>query len=166
VTALRYLALVLSMAWPVLARAQSSGGPRRPAAHRDTATVVTEVPTVVAYLVVPAGAVDSSAALAVLADDWNVAMATLGDSLSAHGIRLALVTQPMLRVRSARRRDLVLALDAEPAAGYVFVGPGMAPCLRRGAADIDEVLRAARTTVDSRTSSAARARAGCSARAR
>ena len=121
---------------------------------RDTATVVITRPTVVAYLVVPPGAVDSSADLAVLADDWNVAMATLGDSLAAHGVRLALVTQPMLRVRMARRRDVVLALDAQPAAGYVFVRPGVAPCVRRGAAEPDEVLRAAR------------ARARCSARAR
>ncbi|MFL5618027.1 MAG: hypothetical protein ACJ79A_06465 [Gemmatimonadaceae bacterium] len=140
----RCMTLALLLALPVPVAAQS----------RDTATVVVTHPTVVAYLVVPTGAVDSSADLAVLADDWNVAMATLGDSLSAYGIRLALVTQPMLRMRLAGRRDVMFVLDEEPAAGYVFAQPGMAPCLRRGAAEVGDVLRAAG------------ARAKCSARAR
>lgn len=140
----RGLTIALLLGSPTLLSAQS----------RDTATVVVTRSTVVAYLVVPPGAVDSSADLAVLADDWNVAMATLGDSLAAHGVGFALVTQPTLRVRMAHRRDVMLALDREPATGYVFVRPGVAPCLRRGAADVEDVLRAAR------------ARAGCSARAR
>jgi hypothetical protein len=140
----RCLTLALLLLSPAPSAAQS----------RDTATIVVTRPTVVAYLVMPPGAVDSSADLAVLADDWNVAMATLGDSLAAHGVRLALVTEPMLRVRVAGRHDVVLALDGKPPAGYVFARPGMAPCLRRGAAEVDEVLRAAR------------ARARCGARAR
>jgi len=154
VTTLRRLVPALLLMSPALVRAQTTGKTRPPIAHRDTATVVVSHPTVIAYLVVPAGAVDSSADLAVLADDWNVAMATLGDSLLAHGVRLALVTEPMLRVRTAGRRDTVLVLDVGLAAGYVFARPGISACLRRGAAEIDDVLRAVR------------ARAGCGARAR
>jgi len=123
-------------------------------------------PTIVAYLVVPAGAVDTSADLAVLADDWNVAMATLGDSLEARGIGFALATESRLRVRMPGRRDTVLALNAAPAAGYVFVRPGMTPCLRRGAAEPDEVLRTAGTLLGRRAPSEHARRALCGARSR
>ena len=152
---IRVLPALLLMS-PAFAAAQS----------RDTATVVVTRPMVIAYLVVPPGAVDSSADVAVLADDWNIAMATLGDSLAAHGVRLALVTDPLLRVRMAGRRDVVLALDGEPAAGYVYAQPGMMPCVRPGAAEPDDVLRAARALTGLGTASAARTRAGCGARAR
>lgn len=152
---IRVLPALLLMS-PAFAAAQS----------RDTATVVVTRPTVIAYLVVPPDAVDSSADVSVLADDWNVAMATLGDSLTAHGVQLALVTEPMLRLRMAGGRDVVLALDREPTAGYVYAWPGMTPCVRRGAAEPDEVLRAARAIAGKSMPSAARARAGCDARAR
>ena len=148
------LALLIALVAP--ARAPRRDVPRT-FARADTATVDVREPTVVAYLVIPRGAVDSSADLAVLADDWNVAMATLGDSLGAIGVRLALVTEPRLRVRATGRRDVVLALDDEPRAGYVFARPGAAPCHRRGAMDPADVLRTARAL-------AARARAGAARR--
>jgi hypothetical protein len=110
----------------------------------DTTTVVVTRPTVIAYLVIPDGAVDSNPDVAVLADDWNFAMATLGDSLEAHGIAFALVAQSHLIVRSPGRRDVLLRLDATPAAGYVYARPGRPPRLRRGAAELHEVLAVAR----------------------
>lgn len=132
----------------------------------DTATVDVAGPTIVAYLVIVPGAVDTSADLAVLADDWNVAMATLGDSLETRGIRFTLVTGSRLRVRMPGRRDTVLALNEEPAAGYVFARPGMAPCMRRGAAELDEVLRTARILLGRQAPSEAARRATCGARSR
>jgi hypothetical protein len=74
------------------------------------------------------------------------------------------VTESRLRVRIAGRRDTVLVLDDEPKVGYVFARAGIGPCRRPGAADPDEVLRAARALVDRRTSSGARTRAMCGAR--
>jgi len=159
----RVFALALVPLIPALASAQNGSRGRTPGASRaDTATVVVTRPTVIAYLVMPKGAVDTSADLAVLADDWNVAMATLGDSLEAHGIGIALVTEARLRVRMTGRRDVQLALDDSSAAGYVFARPGSAPCVRRRPAELDDVLRAARTLA---TTSDARTRAHC-ARAR
>jgi hypothetical protein len=156
---------MLSM--PALVMAQDAGSSRvSKEAPAETTTLVVSRPTVIAYLVVPAGAVDTSDSLAVLADDWNVAMATLGDSLAARGIFFALVTQARLRVRMAGRRDVLLALDVEPTAGYVYARPGMTPCVRRGALEIDEVLRATRALVDRRMSAEARTRAMCGARRR
>ena len=161
------------VAWLALLSLTSLGTPRSSGADgasdvaaSDTATVDVASPTVVAYLVIPAGAVDTSADLAVLADDWNVAMATLGDSLEARGIRFTLVTESRLRVRMPGRRDTVLALNEEPAAGYVFARPGMAPCLRRGAAELEDVLRTARTLLGRRASREAARRAICGARSR
>ena len=152
-----WIALLLSSAQPVPSAPV-------PAPSIDTATVVVTRPTVVAYLIVAAGAVNTSTDLAVLADDWNVAMATLGDSLEANGIGFALVTAPRLRVRTAKWRDVVLNLDEKPAAGYVFARPGMAPCVRRGAAEPHEVLRAARALANRRTSIDAARRAACATR--
>jgi hypothetical protein len=98
--------IVFGVALPAMAQQPPE---TRPAV--DTAHVVVTQPTVIAYLVVPAGAVDTNPELAVLADDWNVAMATLGDSLIANGIRFALVTEPRLRVRSKGARDAVFSLN-------------------------------------------------------
>ena len=154
--------LGLALPIPALAAAQDVGASRPPeAALADTATVVVERPMVVAYLVIPKGAVDTSADLAVLADDWNIAMATVGDSLEAYGIAFALVTESRLRVRVPGRRDVVLALDDSTRAGYVFARPGSAPCVRRQPAELDEVLRAARTLAGSGMTSDARTRANC-----
>jgi hypothetical protein len=162
----RTTVLALTLLCPVASDAQRANQAGAGRARIDTATVRVTRPTVVAFLVVPAGAVDTSADLAVLADDWNVAMATLGDSLEAHGIRFTLVTESQLHVRMPGRRDVVLGLNEEPATGYVFVRPGMAPCMQRGAAELEEVLRAARRLLGGRVPSEAARRAMCSARSR
>jgi hypothetical protein len=137
-----YLAAVVLLTLALAMQAHASTRPAHLGAS-DTTTVVVTKPTVIAYLVIPEGAVDSLPDVAVLADDWNVAMATLGDSLAAHRIAFALVTETHLRVRSAGRRDVVLRLDAQPAAGYVYARPGAPPRLRRGAKELHEVLAAA-----------------------
>jgi hypothetical protein len=131
--------LVLTFAVPANAAALHA----RPVTTDTTTIVVTKL-TVVAYLVIPEGAVDSHPDLAVLADDWNVAMATLGDSLAAHGIAFALATGSHLRVRTAGRREFVFDLRAKPAAGYVYARPRTTPRLRRGPAELRAVLAAAR----------------------
>jgi hypothetical protein len=163
-----WLAVLSLAAFAPTRLAESRGAPGAAAAETATDTTTLEVagPTVVAYLVIAAGAVDTSANLAVLADDWNVAMATLGDSLEARGVRFTLVTESRLRVRTPGRRDVVLTLNEEPAAGYVFVRPGMAPCLRRGAAEPDEVLRTASTLLGRQAPSEAARRAIRCARSR
>lgn len=160
---MRSLAAWLSVVLlPTLAAAQHAESRRasKPAAA-ETRTVAVTRPTVVAYLVIPKGAVDTSADLAVLADDWNFAMATLGDSLAAHEIAFALVTESRLRMRVAGRRDVVLALDDTTAAGYVFARPNAAPCVRRRPAELVDVLRAARTLATRGMTSDARTRANC-----
>ena len=158
----RAAVLVLVPLMPALAFAQARLGDRASsAALADTTTVVVTRPTVIAYLVIPEGAVDTSADLAVLADDWNVAMATVGDSLESHGIAFTLVTESRLRVRGAGRRDVVLALDDSTAAGYVFARPGSAPCVRRRPAELEDVVRAGRTLATRGMTSDARTRANC-----
>ena len=158
----RIASLGLALPMSALAAAQDVGASRpQEAALADTATIVVARPIVIAYLVIPEGAVDTSDDLAVLADDWNVAMATVGDSLEANGVAFALVTESRLRVRVAGRRDVVLALDDSVAAGYVFARPGSAPCVRRQPAELDDVLRAARTLARRGMTSDARARANC-----
>ena len=155
-------ALALVPLLPALISAQErSADPASNAGHTDTATVVVTRPTVIAYLVIPSGAVDTSADLAVLADDWNVAMATVGDSLASHGVGFALVTESRLRVRMTGRRDVVLALDDSTAAGYVFARPGSAPCVRRRPAELDDVMRAGRMLATREMTSDARTRANC-----
>jgi hypothetical protein len=108
------------------------------------ANVTVTKPTVIAYFVIPPGAVDTLADLAVEADDWNVSMATLGDSLEASGIALAMVTEPRVRVSVQGRPDTTLELGAFRASGYVFVRPGAPPCMRAGGADADSVKVMAR----------------------
>ena len=51
----------------------------------ETAELAINRPTVIAYFIVPDGAVDTMPDLAVSADDWNYAMATLGDSGTCGG---------------------------------------------------------------------------------
>jgi hypothetical protein len=135
--------------------------PRTPAGDAGGDSLVVTRPIVVAYLVVPPGAVDTSEALAVTADDWNYAMATLGDSLAAHGVALALETAPRLRIVMPGMPARTFALDEEPAAGYVFARPGTPPCIRRGPADPDVVLAAARVFFGEDSSAAARVRVAC-----
>jgi hypothetical protein len=134
---------------------------RAPAVVADTARLVVTRPTVVAFLVVPAGAVDTLPDLAVIADDWNYAMATLGDSLEARGIGFALVTQPRLRISSAGTADVFLSLEEAPAAGYVFARPGEPACIRRGPAELDVILAAASSFFSNGMSPASRAREAC-----
>ena len=155
-------ALALVTLMPALASAQQGSTTRESrTALADTTTVVVMRPTVIAYLVIPAGAVDTSADLAVRADDWNVAMATLGDSLESSGIAFTLVTKSRLRLRVAGWRDVLLALDDSTTAGYVFARPESAPCVRRRPAELDEVLRAGRTLATQGMTSDARTRAQC-----
>jgi hypothetical protein len=101
-------------------------------------------PAVIAYFVIPAGAVDTLPDLAIEADDWNVTMATLRDSLEAIGIDLALVTDSVVRV-SVGGRDTALSLGPFKASGYVFVRPDGVRCVRVGGADPDSVKAFART---------------------
>ena len=108
------------------------------------ATVTVTRPTVIAYFVIPPGAVDTLPDLAVEADDWNVSMATLGDSLEANGIGLAIVTDSTLRVGLDEKRDTTIALGPFRSSGYVFVRPGGPTCVRGGGADVDTVLAMAR----------------------
>ena len=103
-------------------------------------------PAVIAYFVIPPGAVDTVPNLAVEADDWNVAMATLGDSLQASGIGFRLTTNPSVRIDSTDASAPELALGERFTAGYVFVRPGEAPCVHRGALDQSDVLAIARGT--------------------
>jgi hypothetical protein len=137
--------------------------PPRASAAGDAAddSLVVARPTVVAYLVVPPGAVDTSEALAITADDWSYAMATLGDSLEAHGIAFTLETAPRLRIAVPGAPARTFALDEGIAAGYVFARPGAPPCIRRGAADADVVLAAARVFFGDDSSAEARARVAC-----
>ena len=111
---------------------------------RDTAHVTVSGPTVIAYFIVPPGAVDTMPNLAVEADDWNYAMAMLRDSLEAGGVALALAVDGVVRIDSAESRDVVLALGPALTAGYIFVRPGEPPCLRRGGLDQPDLLVLAR----------------------
>ena len=111
----------------------------------DTAHVRVASPTVIAYFIVPRGAVDTLPNLAVEADDWNYAMAMVRDSLDTSGIALALVVDGVVRIDSAGTRDIVLPLGESLAAGYVFVRPGEPPCVRRGALEQADLLALART---------------------
>jgi len=135
----------------------SCAGPRQaPPASRpspgaaDTTHLVVTRPTVIAFFLVPDGAVDTLPNLAVEADDWNFGMAALGDSLEASGIALALGTRPLLRLSSAGTADVTLTLGDALASGYVFVRPGEPPCMRRGAMDQDAALAAARAAFGGR----------------
>jgi hypothetical protein len=101
-------------------------------------------PTVIASFVVPPGAVDTMPDLAVEADDWNVAMATLRDSLEAGRIALAMTTMPAVQITAPGTKPIMVSLGPVFSAGYVFVRPGDAPCLRRGGVDQAELVATAR----------------------
>lgn len=122
-------------------RSDPRSQPKEPAASAD---VTVTRPTVIAYFVIPNGAVDTLPDLAVEADDWNVAMAALGDSLQASGIGFTMATQPRIRIGMQGRADTTLTLGALRASGYIFVRPGAVPCVRPGGADPDSVKVAAR----------------------
>lgn len=117
--------------------------------------MVVSRPTVAAYFILPDGAVDTMPDLAVRADDWNYAMAAVGDGLEANGFAFTLITEPNVRVTSNAGLDTTLALGESLRAGYVFVRPGQAPCVRRRPLDPDSVLAAARTFFTATTLTAA-----------
>lgn len=116
--------------------------PRRGAS--ESAHVTVTRPTVIAYFVIPSGAVDTLPDLAVEADDWNVAMASLGDSLQASGIGFAMTTEPRIRVSVEGAPDTTLSLGAFRASGYVFARPRATLCVRPGGADPDSMKAIAR----------------------
>jgi hypothetical protein len=123
----------------------------RPPARQDTAstasqkaTVTVTRLTVIAYFVIPPGAVDTLPDLAVEADDWNVSMATLADSLAANGIGFAMATDTTVRLRLGAGRDTTIALGPFKSSGYIFVQPSGPTCVRNGGADVDSVLAIAR----------------------
>jgi len=101
-------------------------------------------PTVIAYFLVPPGAVDTMPNLAVEADDWNYAMAMLRDSLEASRIAFVMATNPDIQLDSIGPQPVVLRLGDPLTVGYVFVRRGETPCVRRGAADPAELLQTAR----------------------
>jgi hypothetical protein len=121
----------------------TTGGPV-PTATGDTTHVTATRPTVIAYFLIPPGAVDTMPNLAVEADDWNVSMATLSDSLEASGIGFAMVTQPIAQIDSAAGQPVVLTLGVPLTAGYVFVRRGDPACVRHGGMDRADVLATAR----------------------
>ena len=130
-----------------LREASSSATRDRASARSDDSSVAPEVPsltvtrpTVVAYLVVQPGAVDTQPELAVLADDWAYAMAALGDSVAARGFAFALHTDSTLVVRRSGRPPDTLALGA---AGYVLIPGAGGACVGRGAMEPDALLAAA-----------------------
>ena len=106
----------------------------------STALVVTRA-TVVAYLVLADGAVDSLPDVAVLADDWSYAMASLGDSVEARGFAFTMWTRRQLIVRrpGVARADTLTLGDA----GYVLVPATGAPCVGRIPVNPERVLGAA-----------------------
>jgi hypothetical protein len=120
-------------------RAQPSPADTAGAAH-----VTVMRPTVVTYFVIPPGAVDTLSDLAVEADDWNFSMASLGDSLEASGIGLAIVTDSRLWLSVQGRPDTTLGLGAFRESGYVFARPGARICVRRGGVDPDSLKLLAR----------------------
>ena len=117
-------------------------------ARRDSsvgeARVTVERPTVLSYFVIPPGAVDTMPDLAVEADDWNVAMAALRDSLEASGIDLAMVTDSSVRVRMRGRRDTTLTLGRFKSSGYILFRPDGRRCAHPGGADADSIRALAR----------------------
>lgn len=140
----------IALGWTLLALASACDGARTPeastsdSADADETRVAITRPTVIAYLVVPPGAVDTMPDLAIVADDWNHAMATLGDSLETNGFAFAMATERTLLVSAPGMADAAFALDSTPAAGYVLARPGATPCIHRGAAELEEVLAEAR----------------------
>lgn len=109
-------------------------------------TVRVTRPTVIAYFVVPPGAVDTMPNLAVETDDWNVSMAQLSDSLEAGGIGFAMTTEPAIEVEVDGGVPTSIALGEPLTAGYVFVRPG-APATRcRGGMDQADVLAMAKAS--------------------
>lgn len=135
------IALALATA-PVTGCAQAIDTART-APSSDTAQLTVTRPTVIAFLVLAEGAVDSLPDLAVAADDWNYAMSILGDSLEARGIGFGLTTRPYLRIAARGPANATLSLGELGTSGFVFVESGMPPCVRRGGMELPAALAAA-----------------------
>jgi len=125
-------------------QSKADSGRARAQTPFSNAAVSVSRPTVIAYFVIPPGAVDSLPDLAVEADDWNVSMATLGDSLEANGFGFAMATDSTVRVDFGAGRDSTISLGPFKSSGYVFVRPKGPTCTRQGGADADSVLAMAR----------------------
>ena len=122
--------------------------PARRAEAQSSRVTVTR-PTVISYFVIPSGAVDTMPDLAVEADDWNVGMASLRDSLEANGFDLAMVSDSVVNVRVVGHADTTLALGPFKSSGYVFVRPNGPFCVWPGGADADSIMARARAYVRS-----------------
>ena len=122
-----------------------------PARHAEAqaSRVTVTRPTVISYFVIPSGAVDTMPDLAVEADDWNVGMAALRESLDANGVDLAMVLDSVVSVHVVGRADTTLVLGPFKSSGYVFVRPNGPFCVRPGGADADSVMARARAYVRS-----------------
>lgn len=148
---LRFLCAALAVALacrPAASQRHDSAAAPAPGEARVTVTG----PTVIAWLVVPPGAVDTSEAMAVTADDWNYAMAWLRDSLAAHGIRLVDTSDSMVRIASPGVAELTLPLRD---GGYILARPGDRLCALEGAdADLAFASAVARFTPAARADSA------------
>jgi hypothetical protein len=120
----------------------AQAAPAAPAATpRDSGVLEVTRPTVVAYFVIPPGAVDTNPDLATTADDWNYAMSILGDSVEARGFGFTMWIDPQIVIRRPGRARLdTVALGK---VGYVFVPPTGVPCVGHGWMDPDELVAAA-----------------------
>lgn len=128
-------ALLLAAAPPALG-AQLPG----PRVADSTGLRITR-PTVIAYLVIAPGEVDSNPDMAVVADDWNYAMSILGDTIEARGWAFTMAIDSVLVVRRpGRAKPDTLALGR---AGYVLVPMTGAPCVGGAPMDPEEVVAAA-----------------------
>jgi hypothetical protein len=141
--ALTYARVAGAAAVASLAFAACTRPPER-SAPAETPELAIDRPTVIAYFIVPDGAVDTMPDLAVSTDDWNYAMATLGDSVEAAGFAFSMAIKPNVRLVSERSPTRVLTFGEPLTAGYVFVKPGEPPCTRRSPFDPDSVLVVAR----------------------
>jgi hypothetical protein len=129
------LGLAMVCGGPLVVRAQVQEPPAA-----DTTHLVVTRPTVIAWLVVAAGAVDTMPDLAVIADDWSYAMATLGDSLQARGLAFAMATGSYLHLAQAGAKPAIIPLGKLGDGGFVFVRRGMPPCVMRSGFAIEDAL--------------------------
>lgn len=134
----RVRALTLLVAALACTPRDDEGTPATATVADTTALDVTR-PTVIAYLTLAPGAVDSQPDVAVLADDWAYGMSILGDSVQARGWAFAMWTEPRVAVRRGARVDRIALGEA----GYVLVMPTGDACVGRGAMEPDSLLAAA-----------------------
>jgi hypothetical protein len=155
------LGLVMACGGPRVARAQAQDPPAA-----DTTHLVVTRPTVIAWLVVAAGAVDTMPDLEVIADDWSYAMATFGDSLQARGLAFAMATGSYLHLAQPGAKPAIIRLGKLGDGGFVFVRRGMPPCVMRGGFAIEDALAMAGRLLEGARMPDARAGDQCEASAR